>query len=36
MSKEAWKTLINAAIALLTALATTIGTTSCMGISRLF
>lgn len=31
MNKEIWQAIINAAIALLTALATTLGLNSCMG-----
>lgn len=32
MRKETWKTIINIAISILTALATTLGVTSCTGV----
>ncbi len=32
MTKETWKTLIQIAISILTAIATTLGVTSCCGI----
>ena len=31
MKKDAWKTIIQIAISILTAIATTLGVTSCMG-----
>ena len=32
MKKETWKTIVQIAISILTALATTLGVTSCMGL----
>lgn len=32
MRKDTWKTIINIAISILTALATTLGVTSCTGV----
>lgn len=32
MSKDKWKTIINIIITILTAIATTVGTSSCLGV----
>jgi hypothetical protein len=36
MKKETWKSILNVVAAIVSALLTTLTTTSCMGISRLF